>query len=173
MHLQKQKLCAAKIGCVLCLAVCLPLFAACSAQRQTDASQQAQVPSATLQPQTDAGLQEQATSVTLQPYTGAYLYADIPAPDGADVFTMNTNMNPSEDDTYVYHAFTLENFTQEEADRYIALLEATVVEKRESYTVYTESAYPILNYFGWLPDGSAVSLSQSNTGGGILINVKK
>lgn len=55
----------------------------------------------------------------------------------------------------------------------IALLEKSVVEKREVYDLYTEGDYPMLNYFGWLKDGDAISLSQCNTSGGITINVKK
>ena len=79
----------------------------------------------------------------------------------------------NEDDTYVYYSFSLENFTREEADRYIALLEATVIEERESYVVYAESEYPVMNYSGSLPDGSVFWLSQSHTSGGIVINEKK
>lgn len=156
MSLQGQKLRAAKIACVLCMIVCLLLLVACTAQQETGAV-----------------ISEQEPSVSLYPLTGAYLYADVPVPDGADVFTLNTNMNPKEDDTYIYHSFSLENFTREEADRYIALLEETVIEERESYIVYTESEYPIINYSGWLPGGSVFWLSQSNTDGGIIINEKK
>lgn len=156
MSLQQKNRRAVKNACVLCLSVCLLLLAACSTRAQTEAA-----------------ISEQAPSSSLQPFTGVYLYADIPVPDEADVFTVHTNMNPNEDDTYVYYSFSLENFTREEADRYIALLEATVIEERESYVVYAESEYPVMNYSGSLPDGSVFWLSQSHTSGGIVINEKK
>lgn len=111
----------------------------------------------------------QEPQVPLKAYSGEFLHGDIPAPIGADVFIFAN----SADEEYDHYSFSFENFTLQDAKDYIALLEESVVVKREAYDVYTEADYPMLNYFGWLKDGSAVTLSQCNTSGGIMINVKK
>lgn len=114
-------------------------------------------------------LRVQQPALPLEAHDGAFLYGDIPAPTGADVFVLAN----STDEEFDHYSFSLENFTLQEAKDYIARLEESVVTKRESYDVYTENDYPMLNYFGWLKDGSAITLSQCNTSGGIMINVKK
>ena len=108
-------------------------------------------------------------SLPLQAYTGAFLYDNIPAPTTADVYLL-TNIT---DDQYEIYSFTLENFTLQEAKDYIEILKGSVIEKQEKYDVYTENDYPILNYFGWLNNGNAVSISQCDNGGGIAISVAK
>ena len=108
-------------------------------------------------------------SLPLQAYTGAFLYDNIPAPTTADVYVL-TNIT---DDQHEIYSFTLENFTLQEAKDYIEILKGSVIEKQEKYDVYTENDYPILNYFGWLNNGNAVSISQCDNGGGIAISVAK
>ena len=108
-------------------------------------------------------------SLPLQAYTGAFLYDNIPAPTTADVYVL-TNIT---DDQHEIYSFTLENFTLQEAKDYIEILKSSVIEKQEKYDVYTENDYPILNYFGWLNNGNAVSISQCDNGGGIAISVAK
>ena len=120
-------------------------------------------------PKKEENLSAQEPSLPLEAYNGKFLYGDIPTPIGADVFIFAN----SADEEFNHYSFSFENFTLQEAKDYIALLEESVVEKREAYDVYTENDYPILNYFGWLKDGSAITLSQCNTSGGIMINVKK
>ena len=108
-------------------------------------------------------------SLPLQAYTGAFLYDNIPAPTTADVYVL-TNIT---DDQYEIYSFTFENFTLQEAKDYIEILKSSVIEKQEKYDIYTENDYPILNYFGWLNNGNAVSISQCDNGGGIMISVAK
>lgn len=108
-------------------------------------------------------------SLPLTLYEEEFLYKDIPSPTAADVFILPN----SADDEYEHYSFTFENFTLDEAKSYIALLEDTVVDNREMYDVYTKNDFPILNYVGRLNNDSAISLSQSGTGGAITINVKK
>ena len=108
-------------------------------------------------------------SLPLQAYTGAFLYDNIPAPTTADVYVL-TNITDGQHEIY---SFTLENFTLQEAKDYIEILKSSVIEKQEKYDVYTENDYPILNYFGWLNNGNAVSISQCDNGGGITISVAK
>lgn len=120
-------------------------------------------------PKDKGSVEVQEPTIPLQAYNGEFLYGDIPAPIGVDVFIFSN----SADEEYNHYSFSFENFTLQNAKEYIALLEESVVEKREAYDVYTENDYPILNYFGWLKDGSAITLSQCNTSGGIMINVKK
>ena len=108
-------------------------------------------------------------SLPLQAYTGAFLYDNIPAPTTADVYVL-TNIT---DEQYEIYSFTFENFTLQEAKDYIEILKSSVIEKQEKYDVYTENDYPILNYFGWLNNGNAVSISQCDNVGGITISVAK
>lgn len=117
----------------------------------------------------EESLRVQEPSLPLEAYNGEFLHGDIPAPTGADVFILAN----STDEEFDHYSFTFENFTLQEAKDYITLLEESVVEKREVYDVYTENDYPMLNYFGWLKDGSAITLSQCDTSGGITINAKK
>lgn len=111
----------------------------------------------------------QEPSLPLEIHDDEFLYGNIPAPTNADVFILAT----SADEKYYHYSFSFDNFTLKEAEDYIDLLEESLIEKCEFHDVYTENDYPILNYFGWLKDGNAVSLSQCNTSGGITINVKK
>lgn len=108
-------------------------------------------------------------SLPLQAYTGAFLYDDIPSPTTADVYVLTNNA----DEQYEIYSFTFENFTLQEAKDYIEILKSSVIEKQEMYDVYTENDYPILNYFGWLDNGKAVTLSQCGNKGGITISVEK
>lgn len=108
-------------------------------------------------------------SLPLQAYTGAFLYDDIPAPTTADVYVLTNNA----DEQYEIYSFTFENFTLQEAKDYIEILKSTVIEKQEVYDVYTENDFPILNYFGWLNNGSGITLSQCGNKGGITISVEK
>ncbi len=117
----------------------------------------------------DKNVSVQEPSFSMEKYSEPFLYDDIPTPQQGEVYKF-TNTN---DEEYDHYSFTFENFTLEDAKEYVALLEDTVVTKRVDYDVYTKNYYPILNYFGWLKDGSAVSLSQSDSSGGIIINIKK
>lgn len=108
-------------------------------------------------------------SLPLQAYKGEFLYDDIPVPTTADIYVLAN----STDEQYEIYSFTFENFTLQEAKDYIEILKSTVIEKQEVYDVYTENDFPILNYFGWLNNGSAVTVSQCGNKGGITISVEK
>lgn len=110
----------------------------------------------------------QEPNLPLQAFNGEFLYKDIPAPMNADVFVFTEGS----DEDYEHYSFSFENFTLQEAKEYIVLLENTVIVKRKMYDVYTKNDYPMLNYFGYLKDGSAISLSQCDMSGGIMINIK-
>lgn len=108
-------------------------------------------------------------SLPLAVFEGEFLYGNIPKPTEADVYVF---MN-SEDEKYNHYSFTFENFTLQDAQEYIEILEKTVIQERVAYDIYEKNNFKTLNYFAWLEDGNAISLSQLDSSGGIVINVKK
>lgn len=108
-------------------------------------------------------------SLPLAVFEGEFLYGNIPKPTEADIYVF---MN-SEDERYYHYSYQFDNFTIEEAKDYVALLEETVIQERVAYDIYEKNNFKTLNYFAWLEDGNAISLSQLDSSGGIVINVKK
>ena len=96
-----------------------------------------------------------------------YLFENIPAPENADVYVLTE----SDSDGWKIYSFSFENFTLEEARKYISVLESDNV-KREEYDEYYENEIPMLNYMGYVNDGLAVTLSQCGESGGMTINVR-
>lgn len=103
----------------------------------------------------------------LKMWKNEYLFENIPAPENADVYVLAE----SDSDGWKIYSFSFENFTLEEARKYISVLESDNV-KREEYDEYYENEIPILNYLGYVNDGLAVTLSQCGESGGMTINVR-
>lgn len=108
-----------------------------------------------------------APQLPLEVWKEEYLFENIPAPENADVYVLTE----SDSDGWKIYSFSFENFTLEEARKYISVLESDNV-KREEYDEYYENEIPMLNYMGYVNDGLAVTLSQCGESGGMTINVR-
>lgn len=108
-----------------------------------------------------------APQLPLKVWKEEYLFENIPAPENADVYVLTE----SDSDGWKIYAFSFENFTLEEARKYISVLESDNV-KREQYDEYYGNEIPILNYLGYVNDNLAVTLSQCGDSGGMTINVR-
>lgn len=108
-----------------------------------------------------------APQLPLEVWEEEYLFENIPAPENADVYVLAE----SQSDGWKIYSFSFENFTLEEARKYISVLESDNV-KREEYDEYYENEIPMLNYMGYVNDGLAVTLSQCGESGGMTINVR-
>lgn len=109
----------------------------------------------------------EAPEMPLKLWEEEYLYDGIPAPENTEVYVLTKSFSEG----WHIYSFSFEDFTLEEARKYIDVLEFSKV-KMEQFDEYYENEIPMLNYMGYVNDNLAVTLSQCGESGGMTVNVK-